>query len=175
MKSLRRFIFCSVILALLIAPGSLFGQLSTEQKLADFQYLAGLYAKRYGPYEWKRDVLNVDLLNISTWLPRVSASKSDLEFYDLMSEYVASLNDAHSVYILPSSYTAYLNFVVDIYDGKLLVDSINRTRLPADEFGFVTGYELVSIDGESAQALLDRYMRYGVTCRAMSGSGYVAQ
>ena len=26
-----------------------------RQKLADFQYMAGLYAKRYGPYEWKRD------------------------------------------------------------------------------------------------------------------------
>ncbi|HEY3441846.1 MAG TPA: S41 family peptidase [Paludibaculum sp.] len=175
MKSLRRFSLCSVILALLLAPASLFGQLSTEQKLADFQYLAGLYAKRYGPYEWKRDVLKVDLLNLSTWLPRVSASKSDLEFFDLMSEYVANLNDAHSVYILPSSYTAYLNFVVDIYDGKLLVDSINRTRLPASEFGFVTGYELVSIDGESAQTLLDRYTRYGIAANAHSTSRFAAQ
>jgi hypothetical protein len=98
----------------------------------------------------------------------VAASKTDLEFYDLMSEYVASLNDAHSGYTLPSSYTASLNFYVDLYDGKALVDYINRTRLPASEFGFVTGYELVSIDGVAAQSLIDKYMRYNIAANPRS-------
>ena len=126
----------AVFLALTAAPGILLAQLTTDQKLADFQYLAGLYAKRYGPYEWKRDVLNFDLLNLSPWLPRVSASKTDLEFYDLMSEYVSSLNDAHSVFFLPTNYFASLNFYVDIYDGKLVrrlhqPDSPSRVRSSA--------------------------------------------
>lgn len=171
----RWFRVSAVFLALTTAPGILLAQLTTDQKLADFQYLAGLYAKRYGPYEWKRDVLNFDLLNLSPWLPRVTASKTDLEFYDLMSEYVAGLNDAHSVYILPSTYFSSLNFYVDIYDGKPFVDYINRTRLPASEFGFVTGYELVSIDGVAAQSLIDQYQRYGVAANTRATRRFAAQ
>jgi hypothetical protein len=57
---------------------------------------------------------------------------------------------------------------VDIYDGKLLVDFINRTRLPAAEFGFVNGYELVSIDGQDAQKLLDGLLRYQIAANPRS-------
>jgi hypothetical protein len=165
----------AAVVALTATPGILFAQLTTDQKLADFQYLAGLYAKRYGPYEWKRDVLNFDLLNLSPWLPRVTASKTDLEFYDLMSEYVSSLNDAHSVYILPTNHLSSLNFYIDIYDGKPFVDYINRSRLPASEFGFVTGYELVSIDGVAAQSLIDQYQRYGIAANTRATRRFAAQ
>lgn len=151
-----------------LSTGMVFGQLTTDQKVADFQYLAGVFAKRYGPYEWKRDVVKFDLYDVSPWVKKVEATKTDLEFYDLMSEYVASLNDAHSVYLLPSSYIARLNFTVDLYDGKLIVDFINRTRLPASEFGFVAGYELVSIDGVDGQKILDKYLRYQVAANERS-------
>ncbi|MEO8367924.1 MAG: S41 family peptidase [Candidatus Solibacter sp.] len=145
-----------------------YGQLTSDQKTADFNSLAALYAKRYGPYEWKKDALGVDLFNIAPWLAKVQATTNDLDFYELMSEYVASLNDAHDVYQLPSTFQAYLNFFVDIYDGKLLVDSINRSRLPASEFGFVIGYELVSIDGQDAQKLLDGLLRYSIAANPRS-------
>src|SRR5689334_22707118 len=82
------------------------GQLTPDQKTIDFQYLASLYAKRYAPYEWKRDVVKFDLLNIGPWLTRISATTNDLQFFDIMSEYVSSLNDAHDVYTLPSNFVA---------------------------------------------------------------------
>ena len=152
-----------------------YAQLSAEQKNSDFQALAGLYAKRYGPYEWKRDALGIDLFNVAPWLAEVQATKNDLDFYELMSRYVASLNDAHSYYQIPSSFQANLYFSVDLYDGKLLVDSINRSRLPAAEFGFVTGYELVSIDGQDAQKLLDGLLRYEIAANARSTRRLAAQ
>jgi len=34
-----------------LSTGMVFGQLTTDQKVADYQYLAGVFAKRYGPYE----------------------------------------------------------------------------------------------------------------------------
>src|SRR5690349_4167128 len=139
-----------------------FAQLTIDQKVSDFQALAALYAKRYGPYEWKRDVVGFDLFNIAPWLAQVQATKNDLDFYEIMVSYVASLNDAHDVYTLPTSFVANLNFSVDIYDGKLLVDSINRSRLPASEFQFATGYELVSIDSQDANKLLDGLLKYEV-------------
>ena len=165
---------CRLLLLSLVATQG-YAQLTTDQKLSDFQALAGLYAKRYGPYEWKRDALGVDLFNIAPWLAQVQATKNDLDFYEVMQQYVASLNDAHDVYQLPSTFQASLNFTVDIYEGKLLVDSINRSRLPASEFGFVNGYELVSIDGQDSQKQLDGLLRYEIAANPRSTRRLAAQ
>src|SRR5712692_10265603 len=110
---------CRLLLLSLVAT-QCYAQLTMDQKVSDFQALTGLYAKRYGPYEWKRDALGVDLFNVAPWLAQVVATKNDLDFYEVMSQYVASLNDAHDYYQLPSTFQASLNFTVDIYDGKLL-------------------------------------------------------
>jgi hypothetical protein len=59
-------------LAITLVTSSLaFGQLTPEQKQADFLQLAGLYAKYYGPYEWKREAVNFDLYDVAPWLDRV--------------------------------------------------------------------------------------------------------
>src|SRR6266700_250999 len=165
---------CRLLLLTLVATLS-YAQLTMDQKISDFQSLAALYAKRYGPYEWKRDGLGVDLFKIAPWLAQVQATSNDLDFYEVMQQYVASLNDAHDVYELPSSFQASLNFTVDIYDGKLLVDSINRLRLPAAEFGFVNGYELVSIDGQDSQKQLDGLLRYEIAANPRSTRRLAAQ
>src|SRR5947199_8819521 len=89
-----------------------YAQLTADQKVSDFQSLAALYAKRYGPYEWKRDALGVDLFNIAPWLAKVQATKNDLDFYDLMSQYVDSLNDAQDTNQVPSNFHANRNFAV---------------------------------------------------------------
>ena len=156
------------LLLMLLSTAPLHAQLTMDQKLADFQYMTGVYAKRYGPYEWKRDALKFDLLNISPWLDKVRATKTDLEYFDVASEYVSNLNDAHDVFLLPSAFIARLNFSVDIYDGKLLVDFINRLRLPGEEYPFLSGYELVSIDGEDAMRILERYLRYSIAANPRS-------
>ena len=83
-------------------------QLLPDQKLQDFQQLAALYAKQYAPYEWKRDALHVDLLQIAPCLTRVRNTKSHIEFYEVCAEYVASLNDAHSQFFLPTDFQADL-------------------------------------------------------------------
>ncbi len=163
------------LLLLTLAVGSSYAQLTMDQKVSDFQSLAALYAKRYGPYEWKRDALGVDLFDVAPWLAQVQATKDDLDFYEVMQQYVANLNDAHDGYRLPSSFQTSLNFTVDIYDGKLLVDSINRTRLPAAEFGFTNGYELVSIDGQDSQKQLDGLLRYEIAANTRSTRRLAAQ
>src|SRR5437763_9873218 len=113
-------------LAMILTLGTALGfaDLTTDQKVADFNQLAAMYAKRYGPYEWKRDAIGFDLLNVQPWLDRVATTTSDLDFYELCIEYIASLNDAHDVFTLQSNFQARLGFVVDIYDGGTLIDSI---------------------------------------------------
>jgi len=143
-------------------------QLTTDQKLADFGHLAGLYAKQYAPYEWKRELFGFDALRIDAWLERAARTRDDLEFYDLCIEYVASLRDTHDAYSLPSNFAATLNFAVDIYDGKVLIDWINRTRLRPAEYPFEVGDELVSVDGKPVDQLLDELAKYAVQANPRS-------
>ena len=152
----------------LLAGSIGFGQLATEQKVADFRHLAGLYAKQYAPYEWKLAVERFDLLDLGGWLDRVRATQDDLDFYDLMIEYVARLNDAHDVYTLPSNFSATLSFNVDIYDGKVLVDSISRTRLPSSEYPFQIGDELISVDGRDMESLIAELSKYSTAANPRS-------
>jgi C-terminal processing protease CtpA/Prc len=137
-----------------------FAQLTMEQKLADFRFLAGEYAKYYAPYEWKRALFGFDALDIGSWLKRVGETKDDLDFYEICVEYVASLNDSHAAYSLPSRFLASLGFTVDIYDGKVLIDGITRSRLPADKYPFVAGDELVSVDGRNVEDLIGEFRKY---------------
>ena len=109
-----------------------------------------MFAKRYAFTEWKQAALNWDSLNLESWLTRVSQSKSDLEFFEICAEYVANNQDGHTAFILPSSFDAQLPFDVDLYEGKFVVDQIDRTQLRAADYPFVVGDELVSIDGVAA-------------------------
>ena len=81
---------------------------------------AGLYAKHYAPHDWKLLLYGFDSIDISPWLDRVNATTNDLDFYELMVEYVSDLHDGHDAYHLPSTFSARLGFTVDIYDGKVL-------------------------------------------------------
>lgn len=136
-------------------------QMTREQKIADFQQLASLYAKNYAPYEWKRDALKFDLLQIGPWIERAAATKDDLDFYDVCIDYIASLNDAHDGLYLPSNFYARLGFSADIYEGKVLIDQISRYLLPSRDYPLVIGDELVSVDGKSAEDWIRDNWKYG--------------
>jgi hypothetical protein len=143
-----------------LVSATCFGQLSTDQRLADFRNLGDLYARRYAGIEWKKAAVNFNLLDLTPWYARVSTVKSDLDFYDLMVEYVSDLSDAHDQYYLPSDFEAYLGFSVDVFDGKTLIDTIDRTQLPAAKFPFETGDQLVSVDGQTTADLVKQFSKY---------------
>lgn len=150
----------SIALLVCISITPAFAQLTAEQKDADFRVLAGLYAKQYAPYEWKRQVFGVELLDIRPWLDRVAKTKDDLDFYEICVEYVAGLNDTHDSFSLPSDFVASLGFTVDLYEGSVLIDSVNRTRLPLRDYPFDIGDELVSVDGRDVELLLQEFSKY---------------
>jgi len=165
----------SLVLGAVLAAPAAFSQLTMDQKISDFLNVVGVYDKNYGPYDWKRDAFGYDLLNIAPWVAKITATKDDLDFYEVMVSYVASLNDAHDYFSPPSAFVARLNFGVDIYEGKLIVDTISRTRLPANEFPFLVGYELVSIDGKDAQRILDGLLQYEIAANPRSTRRLAAQ
>jgi hypothetical protein len=135
-------------------------QLTPQQKQFDFQHLASIYAKYYAPYEWKRDLLGFDLYAIQSWLGRVRSTSDDLEYLEVASEYVAGLRDTHSGFELPSNFSARIGIFTDIYDGKVLIDGITRSQLPASRFPFQIGDEVVSVDGKSAAEIVRDFSRF---------------
>ena len=135
------------ILTAILFPALCFGQLSSDQRVQDFQDLAATFSKHYAFYEWKRDAVKFDGLDLTPWLARVRASKDDVEFWSICAQYVASYRDSHSAFQIPSDYAAKLGFSVDLYDDKVLVDSIDatafKTKAPVQ-----IGDELVALDGK---------------------------
>jgi hypothetical protein len=157
--------------ALFVCTAALgFAQLTLDQKLADFNQLVALYAKNYAPYEWKRDVIGFDLYDTKPWLDKIRESKTDLDFYDICVNYVASLQDSHDEFILPSDFVAYLHFDIDIYDGKTLIEAIDRSYLPSRTYPFQVGDELVSVDGKPTQDLITAYIPFAANGSANPSS-----
>ena len=163
----RRFWVVAVLLGLLVSAPRAQEAISAKQRIADLEQLTGFYAKNYAPYEWKRDVIGFDLLRLTTWLQRVQHS-DDLDFQEALIEYVASLNDAHDYIAFPTTFFASLGFTVDIYDGKVLIDSINRIALPLPQFSFNVGDELVSVDGTPVQTLIEQFRKYAIAANQRS-------
>lgn len=136
-----------------------FAQLTSERRVFDFQNLAAMFAKRYAPADWKKQVSGSDVNNIQPWIDRVRRAADDLAFHEIAAEFVASLDDGHTNYRVPSGFRASLGFVVDIYEGAVLIEQIDRTVLPESNFPFRVGDELVSVDGRSAADLIADFTR----------------
>ncbi len=153
---------------LLLFAGSGFAALSREQKLLDFTVLAQTYAANYGPYHWKLQSIKFDLMDLKPWLAKVEATKNDIEFMEVLFDYVASLDDAHDSIAFPASFRASLGFGVDLYEGKALIDSISRTTLPMSRFEAQIGDELVSIDGRPVMTLIGELKKYYVAANPRS-------
>jgi C-terminal processing protease CtpA/Prc len=161
-------------------------QLTTEQKLYDFRQMTAYYQYAYAPQVWKKQVFGFDLRDTAPWLDRVQRSVDDLEFYEICYEYVASLNDSHSKYQMRANWAADLGFTVDNYDagpgagpepvsGVVLIDSIDRSRLPADQFPFQIGDELLSVDGVSVEDWIRRLSKWVANSSSRAKRSVAAQ
>ncbi len=149
-----------LLLPLLAAATPLLAQLSVDQKVLEFQQLAGLYAKQYAPYEWKRDALQFDLLQLGPWLERVRRTRDDFEYLDLCAEYVSRLKDGHTRFYVPSNFSADSGLFLDLFDGKVLVDAIDRQLLPARTFPVQVGDELLMVDGKTTDELIAGFRKF---------------
>ena len=156
---MRHLLMAMLVAASVAAPRAQ-EALTLDQRRTDLTQLADVYAKQYAPYEWKRDVATgFDLYRLTEWLQRVHHA-DDLDFQEALIEYLASLADAHVGVSFPSTFNASLGFTVDIYDGRVLIDSVNRARLPVAQFPFEVGDELVTLDGVPVQRLIESFRKY---------------
>jgi len=130
--------------------------LAVDQRIADFEHLVHMVNKYYGPLKWKKDGLGCDILEAAeTYRAKIYETTDDLAFFDLMFGYIAEFQDGHTGFSIPSTYRASLNFAVDLYEGKLLVDRIYDSTLQLS-----VGDEILTMDGEQAEDLITRLRRY---------------
>lgn len=151
---MKRKTFVRFCLALILGTATALPQLTTSQREADFQQLASLYARYYAPANWKIQALGVNIFDLSKWMPRVRAAKSDKEYFQVATEYVASFQDGHTVLYTPSQFVADAGIFVDLYDGKVLLEDWDRAAYPAAAFDWRIGDELISLDGRPAEELI---------------------
>lgn len=147
-------LFGLVILAASALP--LPADMTPDQREFEIRRMAATYAKNYAPYEWKRELFNYDMLDITEWVRRARAAESDVAYFEVAAQYVTSLWDTHSSFSIPSGFQASLGIHTDTYDGKVMIDNITRTTLPASRYPFDIGWELVSIDGVPAEEMVRR-------------------
>ena len=72
---MRRFWFSMLVVTVSVTATHAQNALTSDQRVADLNQLASLYAKNYAPYEWKRDTFGFDLLNLKPWLRRDPARR----------------------------------------------------------------------------------------------------
>jgi hypothetical protein len=141
-------------------------QMTADEKAIDFQTIAAPYAKWYAPYEWKRDVFGYDAMNLAPWIAEARATTNDLDYYGVVVRYTTQLQDSHARYRIPSSFYATLGLHVDAFfdegrkDSVILIDGISRGALPATQYPFQIGDELVSIDGVPVATLIASFTPY---------------
>src|SRR5579871_5114153 len=96
-----RAIWIAVIL--LAGAVSSHAQLTTDQKLADFQTMADQYVKRYVALQWKQMLYGVDAFNVQPFVDRIKATTNDLDFYEVCVDYVSQFHDnGHVFFEVPS-------------------------------------------------------------------------
>ena len=132
------------------------GQMLPAQRWADFEQMAAHVSRAYAPYEWKREWFGYDALALRPWLDRVMAAQTDLEYFEICAEYLASLRDLHTGFSVPSDYVAEIGVWVDLYDGQVLIDWVDRSKLPSSRYLFQVGDRVVSVDGIRAEAWVER-------------------
>ncbi len=153
-----------ILLLALALPA--FAQMTPAQREFDFRVMAANLSRYYAPSDWKRQLFGFDMFDLRPWLEKIRNAKDDLDYYEVCSEYIASLGDSHTSYSLPSTFVAATGLHVDIYDGKLIIDNINRTALPAARYPFAAGDELIAVDGKPALELLEFYKKYSYAATA---------
>lgn len=149
-----------IVLTLFLSSVSVFAQMTSEQREHEFKNLVSLYSRTYAPRSWKIQSIGVDIADIRPWLNRVHNAKTDVEFFEICSEYVASFQDGHARYLINSSFYADMGIWFDIYDGKVLVEGLDRQRYPVNQFPLAVGDELISIDGVSTEDILKDLSKY---------------
>lgn len=168
---LKRFVlvgFAVAVLAMSTTQNVMAG-LSSDERLTDFTQLVNIIERYYGPLRWKQETIKLDWKRtVEQYRAQVLAAKSDAEFYRVLARFTSELKDSHVTPMIPSTYRASLGFLCDLVEGKALIETIDRQRLPEVLFPFNKGDQLLAIGGVPVEKLIDEMSLVGNTGNELS-------
>jgi hypothetical protein len=148
-------------LALTVGATSFARPLSVEEKIRDLDQLVSMIKAGYGPLEYKKTKFGIDVDRLSAdYYLKVRATTTNLDFYYLLGAFIAEFKDSHFSGRIPTDYASVLGFTTDLVEGKVLIDQIDRAKLPEAEFPYKKGDELVKVDGKPVQDLITHFSQY---------------
>jgi hypothetical protein len=154
---MRRFIL--IILICFIAFPAF--SMSKDDYIDDATTIISLFETQYAPLKWKEKNLGLNFSEMSAkFLADASNCKSDKEFYEIVAKFLASFEDAHISYQIPSTYLSRLPFNVRYIQGEALISFIDDEEVTKEQFPFKRGDTLVEIDGVDVREIADNLLKY---------------
>jgi len=154
---------CLFILMVIFLSFNIFAspQLTRVEKLEDFKQFVALLKKSYGMLAYKNKKFNISLKKlVAKYKPLVAQSSDDDAFYSILTAFCKEFKDAHFNFQRPSEQQAFLGFLCERAEGKLIISRVFTKLLPPDKFPFKPGDELIAIDGISAGDILKEVAKY---------------
>jgi C-terminal processing protease CtpA/Prc len=146
-------------LAMAASAQTALAALAPDQRVSDFQQLVNTVQRSYGPLQLKKQTIGLDFdQDVADYKVRIAGAKTDAEFYQLLASFLATLHDAHVSSEVPSTYGATLGFLTDRVEGRALIDTIDRLRLPEALFPFKRGDQLIALDGVPVEQIVAKNM-----------------
>lgn len=135
--------------------------LTTDEKLSDLNQLVSRLKSGYGPLQYKKQKMGIDIdVLAQSYSEQIAATKNNGEFYYKIMQFIAEFKDGHFSANLPTTRKASLPFTVDLVQGKVLIEEINRDKLPERTFAYQRGDEVVEFDGRPINEVVEELMAY---------------
>ncbi|MBK7963614.1 MAG: PDZ domain-containing protein [Bdellovibrionales bacterium] len=135
--------------------------LTQEEKLSDLQQLVSMIKSGYGPLQYKKENFSIDVDSLhSLYTAKVLQTQSNGEFYYSLIRFIAEFHDGHFSASLPTTRMASLPFDVDLVQGHVLIDKINRDKLNEKNFPYAKGDEIVAVNGHPIGEVLKGLQTY---------------
>ncbi|MCX6560377.1 MAG: S41 family peptidase [Candidatus Aminicenantes bacterium] len=107
----------------------------------------------------KLAALDWDALYIR-FIPRVRAARSTAEYYQVLRELCAKLQDGHTYIIMPLEYSktraGWMGLRTRFIEGRVLVDRVYDPEI--GKMGIARGMEIVKIDGLPVRSYAEKYV-----------------
>ena len=135
--------------------------LTLEQKLNDLNQLISIIKSGYGPLQYKKEVLGIDVNQLKEkYTQLIEQTQTDSEFHYFIVQMVSEFQDGHFYALIPSADYAYIDkFQTAWVDGKILVDQLS----PSSRFQknpIKRGDEVIAINGVHISEIIEDLAKY---------------
>ena len=129
-----------------------------QMMLNDLDSIKNIVASRYAPADWKQEQVGWDL-NAEIQKAKDTINKEDAtsvkEYQKIVRGVFASMQDYHVSVQFYSTEVSYLPLAISEAGGHYFISSINREKLPEEDFPFQIGDEITGFGGKNIQTVIE--------------------